>query len=138
MTTPTQRGATATSSSAKAPKKTMSFTAAAESAAKRVKDHFNLPDALDAGRLGLAYALREKLPVERPADFGALSGTLYNIGSVDPEGELRDLLLALRPELSEDPYRVIETLLNIGTISLDNQIATAAVLSLRDLLNEPQ
>ncbi|WP_127544118.1 hypothetical protein [Actinoplanes sp. OR16] len=119
----------------KAYKKNMAFTSAAESAAKRIKDQFNLTDVLDAGRLSIAYALREGIPVERAPGFGPMSGSNYNVGSVDPDGELRDLLLALRPGLNEDPYRVLETLMNDGALKLDAEVSSASILSLRDLLN---
>lgn len=123
------------SSGVRASKKNMAFTGAAEAAAKRLKDHFRLTDVLDAGRLGIAYALREGLPLGRPSDFGAINGSNYNVGSVDPDGELRDLLLALVPNLDEDPYRILETLMNVGTLRLDAEVACASILSLRDLIS---
>jgi hypothetical protein len=87
--------------------------------------------------VGTAYALRANLPLTRAADFGSANGSNFNVGSVDPQGELRDLLLALHPEIQEDPYRVVETLMSLGTIALDEQVAAGEVLSLRDLISEP-
>ncbi|WP_134046256.1 hypothetical protein [Amycolatopsis arida] len=89
---------------------------------------------MDVARVGIAYALRFRMPLERPADFGSANGSNFNVGSVDPQGELRDLLLALHPDLHEDPYRVFETLMSVGVIALDDRVAVGEIRTLRDLL----
>jgi hypothetical protein len=114
----------------------IAFTPAAEAAARRLKDRFPFTSLVEVGRVGAAYALRARLPLSRTAEFGSANGTNYNIGSVDPRGELRDLLVALHPEINEDPYRVVETLMSLGTIALDEQVAAGEVLSLRELIGE--
>lgn len=115
----------------------IAFTAAAEQAARRLVERFPFASPLDVARVGAAYALRERLPLTRPGDFGAANGSNYNVGSVDPQGELRDLLLALHPEIDEDPYRIIETLMSVGAIELDKRVAAGQILSLRDLITPP-
>lgn len=113
----------------------IAFTPAATDAAKRLQDRFPFEDLVDIARVATAYALREKMPLARPADFGSANGSNFNVGSVDPKGELRDLLLALQPEIDEDPYRVVETLMSLGAIALDERLAAGQVLSLRDLIS---
>jgi hypothetical protein len=115
----------------------IAFTPAATAAARRLQGRFPFDDLVDVARVGTAYALRANLPLTRAADFGSANGSNFNVGSVDPQGELRDLLLALHPEIQEDPYRVVETLMSLGTIALDEQVAAGEVLSLRDLISEP-
>lgn len=113
----------------------IALTQAAEHAAKRIKERFPFSSQLEVARVGAAFALREGLPLTRPGDLGPLNGSNYNVGSVDPQGEFKDLLLALHPEIAEDPYRVIETLMSVGTIELDKRIAAGQILSLRDLID---
>lgn len=121
----------------RASRRNIAFTLEAEEAAKRVRDRLQMPEdaVLDVARVSIAFALREQLPLDRRPDLRPGSGRNYNVGSVDPPpGELRNLLLAMHPELREDPYRVLETLMNEGALKLDRKIATAEVLNLRDLL----
>lgn len=116
----------------------IAFTPAATAAAKRLQDHFHFADLVDVARVGTAYGLRHGLDLTRPTDFGPANGSNFNVGSVDPQGEIRDLILALHPEVDEDPYRVVETLMSVGTIALDAQLASGEVLSLRDLIDLPE
>jgi hypothetical protein len=115
----------------------IAFTPPAEAAARRLSDRFPFAGLVDVARVGTAYALRAKLSLTRSANFGSANGSNFNIGSVDPQGELRDLLLALHPEIDEDPYRVVETLMSVGTIALDEKVASGEVLSLRDVISPP-
>ncbi len=112
----------------------IAFTPEAEEAGRRLVDRFPFGGLVDVARVGVAFALREKLPVERDERFGPANGSNYNVGSIDPQGELRELLLALYPEITEDPYRVIETLMSVGTLELDRRVAAGEILSLRDLI----
>src|SRR5215469_2197580 len=109
----------------------IAFTEAATAAARRLKDRFHFDDLVDVARVGIAYALRENLPLVRPEDFGSANGSNFGIGSVDRGGEIRDLIQALHPEIDEDPYRVAETLMSLGAIALDMHTASGEVLSLR-------
>lgn len=115
-------------------RRNIAFTPTATVAAKRLQDRFPFEDLIDVARVATAYALREDTSLTRPADFGSANGSNFNVGSVDPKGELRDLLLALYPEIDEDPYRVVETLMTLGAIALDDRLAAGEVLSLSDLI----
>lgn len=116
----------------------IAYTPAAEAAARRLAARFPFAGLVDIARVGSAYALREQMSLTRPATFGSANGSNYNVGSVDPNGELRDVLLALHPDIDEDPYRVIETLMSIGTLALDEQVAAGEVLSLKDMITVSQ
>lgn len=122
----------------------IAFTKDATDAAKRFIERFTFTEAswrgepdldlVEAARIGAAYALREGLPLTRPDDFGPANGSNFNVGSVDPGGELRDLLLALHPDLDDDPYRVLETLMSAGICALDERIAAGEIHSLRTVI----
>lgn len=124
----------------------IAFTVAATQAADRVIERFavmhtggshNL-DRVDLARIGVAYALRAGHSLHRPDNFGSASGTNLNVGSVDPGGELRDLLRALHPELDDDPYRVMETLMTTGVLAIDKEVSSGAIYSLKTLIaHEP-
>ncbi len=116
----------------------IAFTDAGQEAARRLADRFHLPQLVDVARLGAAYALRTGIEVARPDGFGSASGSNFNVGTVDPGGELRDILLALHPEIDEDPYRVLETLMNLGTIALDEKVSAGELLSLKDMIGAPR
>lgn len=115
----------------------IAFTPAAEQAARQLVEKFPFAGLVDVARVGAAFALREQVPLVRPEDFGPANGSNFNVGSVDPQGELRDLLLALHPGIDEEPYRVVETLMSVGTIELGRRVATGEILSLRDLIDPP-
>lgn len=123
----------------------IAFTKDATDAAHRFIERFTFTEAskrgepdldlVDAARIGAAFALREGLPLARPDDFGPANGSNFNVGSVDPGGELRDLLLALHPDLDDDPYRVLETLMSMGVMVIDERIDAGEIHSLRTLIS---
>ena len=100
----------------------IAFTPAGEAAARRILDRLPIGGVVDIARVSIAFALREGAATERPTDFGIANGANYNVGSVDPGGELRSALQALRPELEGDPNRVLETLMTIGALAIDTMI----------------
>jgi hypothetical protein len=112
----------------------VAFTQAVEPVARRLQARLRMPNLMDVGRIAVAFAVRQNLPLTRPSDFGPASNANYNVGSLDPGRDLRGLVLALHPELTDDPYRVIETLMNVGTVELDRQVSAGIIVSLQDLL----
>jgi hypothetical protein len=79
-------------------------------------------DRLSIAKFALAYAVKNNLDANMAAfKIGETSGTKWNIGSVDNDQYLRELIVSLFPE-SETPYRDIEVLMNIGLISLGDAI----------------
>jgi hypothetical protein len=117
-----------------AERKNVAFTQTVEPVARRLQARLRLSTLMDVGSIAVAFAVRQDLPLDRPSDFGPASNANYNVGSLDPGRDLRGLVLALHPDLKEDPYRVIETLMNVGTLELDRQINAGTIVSLQDLL----
>lgn len=68
---------------------------------------------LDAAKFAMAHAIKSG------AEAGRADGadTKWNVGSVDPTGNLRALLAAFYPEVDE-PYRLMEYLMNRGVAEL--------------------
>lgn len=79
-------------------------------------------DKLTIAKFALAYAIKNDLD-DNLSDYkiGDAGGTKWNIGSVDNDQYLRDLIVSLYPE-SETPYRFIEALMNKGLISIGDII----------------
>jgi hypothetical protein len=112
----------------------VAFTQAVEPVARRLQARLRMPTLMDVARIAIAFAVRQDLPLDRPSNFGPASKANYNVGSLDPGRDLRGLVLALHPELTDDPYRVIETLMNVGTLELDRQVNAGTIISLQDLV----
>lgn len=113
----------------------IAFTSAGEEAARRVLVRLPIGTLADVARVAIAFALREGTPAERPTDFGIANGANYNVGSIDPSGELRSAVRALRPDHDGDPNRVLETFMTVGALAIDAKVSTGEVLSVKDLLS---
>jgi hypothetical protein len=77
--------------------------------------------------MGLAIA-RDVQLAEVPG-----TGTKWNVGSFDKDGQLRSLLLMLHPDITE-PYRAIENLINLGLQHVAKEWATRGEMNARVLL----
>lgn len=79
-------------------------------------------DRLSIAKFALAYAVKNNLNTNISSfKIGEIDGTKWNVGSVDNDQYLRELIVSLFPE-SETPYRDIEVLMNIGLVSLGKVI----------------
>lgn len=72
-----------------------------------IEDQFN--EQMEAARFAMSHAIQAG---QEPGDIENTE-TVWNVGSFDPDGEIRDLIRALFPEV-EDPYRAAEYLINKG------------------------
>src|SRR5262245_43041944 len=86
-------------------------------------------EGIPAAKFALAYAIR--LAIEPKAYEGI--ETIWNIGSFDPSGELRDLISVFSPNTGT-PYRIAEDLMNAGFDLLGQNIATTSHINLSDLI----
>jgi hypothetical protein len=85
----------------------------------------------DAAKFALAWAIREGKNVEPGMVAGAT--TVWNIGSFDPDGELRSVLSALFN--SDTPYRLVEQYVNFGLSIIGEHIDDNRGLDLSDLMS---
>jgi hypothetical protein len=86
---------------------TIGLTDESKSTIEEIKPYFN--QQLDASRFAMALAIEEGLDPGRTQN----ASTVWNVGSFDPNGEYRDLIKALYPEI-ERPYKTIEYFINEG------------------------
>lgn len=86
--------------------------------ADRLEETGYFEDRLSIAKFALAYAVRNNLDSDLSSyRVGESGGTKWNIGSVDNDQYLRDLINSLYPD-GETPYRYIEALMNKGLLSI--------------------
>ena len=86
----------------------------------------------DGYRLAITLAIKRDL---EPAPENIHTGTLVNVGSLDGDQTLRDLVAILRPESSDAPYRYIERLADAGLTEL-TKIQAKGQIRFADLFKE--
>ena len=94
-------------------KKTIGITKANHPALQRLVEGGQFASELDAARFAMSHAVRSGVAPGRTES----TDTKWNVGSVDPAGDLRALLQGLYPE-EEEPYRLLEYLMNRGLEAL--------------------
>jgi len=84
---------------------------------------------MDAAKFAMSLAIRSE---EEP---GAADNaeTVWNVGSFDPDGEIRDLIQALFPE-NESPYRATEFFINTGLQQIQEHLEENKDLDLVQLI----
>jgi hypothetical protein len=95
-------------------KRTLGVTEANERRLASLVEAGHFGSELEAAKFAMAHAIKEgakPVPLE-----GA--GTKWNVGTVDPDGSLKALIETLHPEV-EEPYRLVEQLMNEGLQMLD-------------------
>lgn len=70
---------------------------------------------IDAAKFAMAIAIKNQI---EPNEFSGTS-TIWNQGSFDPNGEIRELIRVLFPE-TETPYRLVEFYINTGLNIVDS------------------
>lgn len=114
-------------------RKTVSLSASATSSLAALKGRFPFSQDFDAARVGIAFAVAQSITPDRPAGFGPLGETTWNVGSLDPSGNLKELMRSLWPGAG-DPYMVLETLMNLGLVELGKYISENPAVRFSDLL----
>lgn len=94
---------------------TIGLTEESRSTVEKVMPYFN--EQLDASRFAMALAIEKDVEPGKTKN----AGTVWNVGSFDPEGEYRDLVKALYPEV-EQPYKTIEYFINEGFGIIDDHL----------------
>lgn len=120
----------------RADRKTVSASNAANTALDMLtKVHHWFEDGIEAYRVAIAVALARGLS-EDDVPERVNATTKYNVGSLDPEGRIRDLISIMRPQDSVRPYAVAEWLAEAGLAYILRQLEDGALLS--EVLQPPQ
>jgi hypothetical protein len=115
--------------------KNIGIVSDAMTACEEIKNHFHLPDHLDAARLGFSYAILRRLQPSPDGSWGARNMTWHSHGIDDDRETLRSLVVLLFEEEStrSEPYRAIEALMNRGMLRLYEDLKAGQVTSIADL-----
>jgi hypothetical protein len=110
------------------------LSAKAAAALGELKTRFPFAEDRDAARLAFSFAVSEGLSTTDRDGFGPMTGGInWNVNTLDPSGELAQLVGLLWPD-EPDPYRVVETLMNAGMLALAERLAEDPSLKASDLL----
>ena len=112
-------------------KKTIGLTAENRSVMERIMDKGFFRDQKDAAMFAMAYAIRQGLH----PDNAEGTNTIWNVGSLDPDGEIRLLIGNLFPDTST-PYRVVESFVNAGLLQIGFRMDKEPGIEITDLLGE--
>lgn len=103
-------------------RETIGLTPEAQAIVADIEKRAWFPEAQDAARFCMAYAIRRKVPA------GTVQGTdtRWAAGNFDKTGEIRMLLSVLYPDCGT-PVRLMEYLVNEGFRMLSERIKTDSV-----------
>lgn len=82
---------------------------------EKMMEHFN--EQMDGARFAMSLAIKSG---EEPSKIENAE-TVWNVGSFDPDGEIRDLIQALYPD-NDSPYRAAEYFINSGLRQIDDHL----------------
>ena len=94
---------------ATADKNTIGVTPKAQKILDQMSQDKPFADQMDAAKFAMSIAIRR---AAKPGEVTG-AGTKWNVGSFDPDGELRNLLPIIYPDL-KTPYRALESLIDSG------------------------
>lgn len=94
---------------------------------EEVIPYFN--EQIDAAKFAMALAIEEGHDPDRVNHVE----TVWNTGSFDPDGEIRDLIKALYPDVDQ-PYLALEYFINQGFRILDNHLEEKKDLDIPHLI----
>lgn len=115
--------------------KNFRLSSRANEIAERIKEEGHFEDVLTVARFGMAYALKNHFEEISPEIYRMpdSAGSNYNIGSLDSDGQLRALLVALYPGTTT-PYLFAQHLITFGLLRLGERIDNEGWKSVSDLL----
>jgi len=94
---------------------TIGLTSENKEVMQEVVPYFN--EQMDAAKFAMALAIEENRDFDRAENVE----TVWNTGSFDPDGEFRDLIKALYPDIDQ-PYLALECFINQGFRILDEHL----------------
>ena len=112
-------------------KKTLGLTAANRNVVEQIMERGFFEDQIDAAKFSMSLAIKNDV---KPGDIEGAE-TVWNIGSFDPDGEIRDLIKALYPD-TEIPYRLIEFFINAGLELIENYFKSDKYFDLEELIKQ--
>jgi hypothetical protein len=118
--------------SAMTDKKTIGLTTSGESIMQEIMSLNYFKDMIDAAKFAMSLAINQN-PEINPVEGAS---TIWNVGSFDPDGELRQLIPTFFPNC-KTPYRAVEFLIDLGLKQMYEQVksGTFDIAKTTDLYN---
>jgi hypothetical protein len=114
-------------------KKTIGLTAENRAVMERLMSKEVFRHDKDMALFAMSYAIRQDSAL---GSFEG-TGTIWNVGSLDPTGDIRVLLGNLFPD-TVTPYRLLESLINTGMSEIGSRLREDPGMDVTDLLsNQP-
>lgn len=110
-------------------KKTIGLTPSSREVVDDLINRGWFKEGIDVAKFAMALAI--KMGMQPGKVDGA--ETVWNVGSFDPDGELKTLIPILYPE-SETPYRAVEFFFNKGLEQIGHKLKDNEYLELTDLM----
>ena len=110
-------------------KKTIGLTTENRSVMDRIMDKGFFRDQKDAAMFAMAYAIEQGIR----AGNSEGTNTIWNVGTLDPDGEIRVLISNLFPDTST-PYRVLEFFVNTGLAQIGVRMDNEPGIDITDFL----
>ena len=107
---------------------TVGLTAESHSNLQRLKDEGIFGDMLDGYKFAIGLAIKRGLV----AAEGIKTSTIFNVGSLDRDGLIRDVISTVFPEAASRPYAFAERLAEAGVKEL-TQLYNSGQLRFADL-----
>jgi hypothetical protein len=108
---------------------TVGLTEETHSVLQRLKDDGVFNEMKDGYHFGIAFAIAKDLIA--PANIR--TRTILNLGSLDPDGSIRDMVLQLFPDAAARPYRYVERLAEAGVAEMGRAHEASGSLKVGEL-----
>ena len=113
---------------------TISLTSETDAIVDELCRRFHVKERMDIARVGFAFGVRAGImPTAHDRPLGSGTGSTWNVGTLDPGGELRSLTQALYPGNADDPYLLVESLINRGLSLLAQRVESDQPITLTEL-----
>ncbi len=116
-------------------KRTIGVTKAADAVLEIMVQQGHFVDGIDAAKFAMAVAINADAGIESLSVEG--TNTKWNVGSFDPDSQLRALLTALFPD-TDEPYRLLEFLVDDGLQRIREHIESEGEFDVVAMLDESE
>ena len=116
-------------------KRTIGVTEAADGVLAVMVEQGHFSDGIDAAKFAMALAINAGANADDRDLTVEGTTTKWNVGSFDPDSQLRSLIDALYPDVGQ-PYRLLEFLIDDGLHRVSEHMESVGELDVIALLDE--
>ena len=116
-------------------KRTIGVTDVADGVLAAMVEQGHFSDGIDAAKFAMALAINAGANADERNLAVEGTTTKWNVGSFDPESQLRSLIDALYPGVDQ-PYRLLEFLIDDGLHRVRKHMESVGELDVIELLDE--